>query len=69
MILAMTIDLGDNAVMTTFKNSNILTHELRTQDISLFLLETGLKGHLDDIVRTGAASVGPPRAHAVCTNN
>ena len=65
----MTIDLEDLAVVTFLKNSNILTHELRTQDISLFLLETGLKGHLDDIVRTGAASVGPPRAHAVCTNN
>ena len=59
MILAMTIDLGDNAVMTTFKNSNILTHELCTKDISLFLLEAGQRGHLDDIVNS-ASGTGYP---------
>ena len=32
VILAMTIDLKDNAVTTILKNSNILTHELRTRD-------------------------------------
>ena len=52
VILALTIDNKDNAVTTILKNSNILTYELRTQDISLFLLEAGQKGHLDDIVRS-----------------
>ena len=50
--LAMTIDNKDNAVMTILKNSNILTSELRTQDISLFLLEAGQQGHLDDSVES-----------------
>ena len=50
VLSAMTIDNKDNAVTTVLKDSNILCHELRTEDISIFLLEAGLKGHLSDTV-------------------
>ena len=52
VLSAMTIDNNDNAVTTVLKNSNILCHELRTEDISIFLLEAGLKGHLSDTVES-----------------
>ena len=54
VLYAMTIDNNDNAVMITLKGSNILCHELRTEDVSIFLLEAGLKGHLSDTVESAS---------------